>query len=333
MKISIIGAGAFGTAIAVSAERAGHDVSIWAHDPRVAEGMTQRKTNEVYLPKIPLGDRIHATHSLEETMSFSDIVIMVVPSHYYRDVLKQMLPSIKRPIKVVSATKGIENETLDRMSQVTGAELGEALAAFAVLSGPTFALELARGDPTAAVIASSDVEFAEEMQRVLSSPSLRLYHSPDVAGVELAGSIKNVIAIAAGVLEGLGLGSNTNAALITRGLHEVMRLGMALGGRQETFAGLAGMGDLVLTCTGALSRNRSVGVELGRGKSLEKIVSETRSVAEGVKTSKAAKQLAEKHGVEMPITAEVYRVIYESEAPRAAIQKLMTRSLKPEVTR
>lgn len=333
MKLSIVGAGAFGTAMAVSAERAGHDVTIWAHDPRVAEGMARRKVNEVYLPQIAFGDRIRATHALDEAIAFSDIVIMVVPSHYYRDVLKQMRPLVARPIRVVSATKGIENETLERMSQITADELGEALAAFAVLSGPTFALELARGDPTAAVVASGNVEFAEEVQRVLSSPSFRLYHSADVAGVELAGSIKNVIAIAAGVLEGLGLGFNTNAALITRGLHEVMKLGMALGGRQETFAGLAGMGDLVLTCTGGLSRNRSVGVELGRGKSLEKIVSETRSVAEGVKTSKAAKQLAEKHGVEMPITAEVYRVIYESESPRSAIQKLMSRSLKAEGTR
>jgi glycerol-3-phosphate dehydrogenase (NAD(P)+) len=217
------------------------------------------------------------------------------------------------------------------MSDVTADVLCEQLAAFAVLSGPTFALETARGDHTAAVIASKDAAFAQEVQQVMSSPTFRLYHSNDVAGVELAGSLKNVIAIAAGVLEGMGLGYNTTAALITRGLHEMTRLGLALGGRLETFAGLAGMGDLVLTCTGALSRNRTVGVLLGKGKTLDDILREAKFVAEGIKTSRAARALSERHKIEMPIATEMCRVLYDGDSPREALQRLMTRTLKAEV--
>src|SRR5213078_2326488 len=216
---------------------------------------------------------------------------------------------------------------------VSAAVLGDRLAAFAVLSGPTFALEVARGDPSAAVVASRDLDFAQAMQKALSCTSFRLYHTTDVVGVELSGSLKNVIAIAAGVLEGLGLGFNTTAALITRGLHEMTKLGVALGGRLETFAGLAGMGDLVLTCTGSLSRNRSLGVALGQGKQLEAILSETRTVAEGVKTTKAVHEIATRQLIDMPIAAEMYRVLYENEAPRDAIQRLMSRSLKAEAAR
>src|SRR6185369_9095340 len=262
--------------------------------------------------------------------AFSDTIFMVVPSHHYRSVLTQLLPHLSGRISVISGTKGIENQTLERMSEVSQAVLGDAMQSFAVLSGPTFAVEAARGDPTAAVIASSDVEFAKTVQQSMSGSAFRLYHSDDVIGVELGGSLKNVVAIAAGVLEGLGLGSNTNAALITRGLREITRLGMALGGRIETFAGLAGMGDLVLTCTGALSRNRRVGTQLGLGKRLPDILAETREVAEGVKTSRSAKDLAERHQIEMPITSEMYRVLYEDETARGAIQRLMTRTLKAE---
>lgn len=199
-----------------------------------------------------------------------------------------------------------------------------------MLSGPTFALEVARGDPTAAVVASRDVNFAQRIQQALSCTSFRLYHTTDVIGVELSGSLKNVIAIASGVLEGLGLGFNTSAALITRGLHEMTKLGVALGGRLETFAGLAGMGDLVLTCTGSLSRNRSLGVALGKGKKLEVILSETRSVAEGVKTAKAVQEMAERHEIDMPIASEMYRVLYEGASVKESLQRLMTRSLKAE---
>jgi len=303
---------------------------LWAHDPVVAMEIEQTRRNPIYLQSVALNDSVRATSSLAEASDFSDLQFMIVPSHHYRGVLAQMRPHLRRGVAVVSGTKGIENDTLQRMSEVTALELGDALRAFAVLSGPTFALETARGDPTAAVVASHDLALAEEVQHAMSSPTFRLYHSSDVAGVELAGSLKNVIAIAAGVIEGLGLGSNTTAALITRGLHEMTKLAVALGGRLETLAGLAGMGDLVLTCTGSLSRNRSVGVALGKGKPLAEILAESRTVAEGVRTSKAAKELADRRGIEMPIIAEMYRVLHEDESPRSALQRLMTRSLKAE---
>ena len=332
MRISIIGAGSFGTAMAMVAARCGNEVLLWAHDPKVAEAMATG-ANSYYLPSLTLDERITPTNSLAEAAAFSDVAFMVVPSHHYRRVLTELKSHLSEPVSIISGTKGIENETLDRMSEITADVMGESLAAFATLSGPTFALETARGDPTAAVVASADVDFAQRIQQILSCPTFRLYNTNDVVGVELAGSLKNVIAIAAGVLEGLGLGSNTNAALVTRGLHEMTRLGIGLGGRLETFAGLAGMGDLVLTCTGALSRNRSVGVQLGRGKQLPDILSETRLIAEGIKTSKSAKELAERHGIEMPITTEMFRVLYENAPPREAIQRLMSRSLKSESAR
>lgn len=331
MRIAIVGAGSFGTAMAVAASRAGNDVLLWAHDPDVAETIRDTGANPDYLEGVPLGGRIAATNDLAEAAAYADTIFMVVPSHHYRDVLTQLRASVQRPVKVISGTKGIENESLERMSQISADVLGEALAAFAVLSGPTFALETARAHPTAAVIASKDTDFAQEVQQVMSCSSFRLYHSSDVVGVELAGSLKNVIAIAAGVLEGLGLGSNTTAALITRGLHEMTRLGLALGGRLETFAGLAGMGDLVLTCTGALSRNRSVGVQLGQGMKLEEILRDAKFVAEGIKTAKSAQQISERHHIEMPIATEMYRVLYAGESPKEALQRLMTRALKAEV--
>jgi glycerol-3-phosphate dehydrogenase (NAD(P)+) len=333
MKLSIIGAGSFGTAMSIVAARCGHDVMLWSHDPAIAEAIERTGRNPSYLADLALGERVSATGSLDEAASFSDVLVMVVPSHHYREVLESLKPHVKRHVDVLSATKGIESDTLDRMSDITSSVLHGSLRSFAVLSGPTFALETARGDPTAAVVASSNSDFAKEVQKLLSCGTFRLYNTNDVVGVELAGSLKNVIAIAAGVLEGLGLGFNTNAALVTRGLHEITKLGMALGGRLETFAGLAGMGDLVLTCTGALSRNRSVGVALGRGRALADILDETRWVAEGVKTSKAAKALAERHRIEMPITTEVYRVLHEQESPKVAIQRLMSRALKGEAIR
>jgi glycerol-3-phosphate dehydrogenase (NAD(P)+) len=333
MKISVIGAGSFGTAMAVLSARCGNDTMLWAHDHKVAYAMSSMRSNPTYLPGINLDNKVAVTNELYEAAAFSDTVFMVVPSHHYRRVLTEVSAHIKRPVTVISGTKGIENESLARMSQVSADVLGNRMEAFAALSGPTFAIEVARGDPTAAVVASANVEFAQSVQQALSGSSFRLYNSSDVVGVELGGSLKNVIAIAAGVVEGLGLGSNTNAALITRGLHEITRLAIALGGKPETFAGLAGMGDLVLTCTGALSRNRSVGVALGRGKKLADILDETKFVAEGVKTARSAKELAEKQGIEMPITTEMYRVLYESASPRDAIQRLMTRSLKAETAR
>jgi glycerol-3-phosphate dehydrogenase (NAD(P)+) len=332
MKISVIGAGSFGTAMAISAARAGNEVVLWAHDPDVAATIRETGANPDYLAGMALSDRIHATNDLAEAASFADTMFMVVPSHHYREVLTNLRGHLDaRHVKVISGTKGIENESLAPMSEVTADVLGEQLAAFAVLSGPTFALETARGDPTAAVIASKNAAFAQEVQQVMSCATFRLYHSSDVAGVELAGSLKNVIAIAAGVLEGMGLGSNTTAALITRGLHEMTRLGLAFGGKLETFAGLAGMGDLVLTCTGALSRNRTVGVLLGKGKKLDDILRESKFVAEGIKTSRAARALSERHSIEMPIATEMCRVLYDGESPREGLQRLMTRTLKAEV--
>lgn len=331
MKISVIGAGAFGTAVAITAARSHNEVLLWAHDPQVAATINSTGLNPDYLAGMPLGENVRATSDLAEAASFSDTLFMVVPSHHYRNVLTDLSGHLQRPVKMISGTKGIENESLQRMSEVSAAVLGERLAAFAVLSGPTFALETARADPTVAVIASDQVDFAQEVQQVMSSPTFRLYRSPDVIGVELAGSLKNVIAIAAGVLEGLGLGSNTTAALIARGLAEMTRLGVALRGRLETFSGLAGMGDLVLTCTGSLSRNRTVGVHLGKGRKLDDILRDAKFVAEGIKTSKSAKQLSERHQIEMPIANEMYRVLYEGESPREGLQRLMTRALKAEV--
>jgi glycerol-3-phosphate dehydrogenase (NAD(P)+) len=330
VKIAVIGAGAFGTAMATIAARCGNEIVLWAHDPRVAEGIASTRANPFYLPQVEIPRNVRATNSLDEAASFSDMLFMVVPSHHYRTILGQLKPHLSGAVSVLSGTKGIEIDTQRRMSEVTKDVLGDGLAAFAVLSGPTFALEVARGDPTAAVVASRDVNFAQAMQQALSCTSFRLYHTTDLVGVEVAGSLKNVIAIAAGVLEGLGLGFNTNAALITRGLHEMTKLGVALGGRLETFAGLAGMGDLVLTCTGSLSRNRSLGVALGQGKKLETILSETRAVAEGVKTAKAVQEIADRHQIEMPIASEMYRVLYEGESVRSALQRLMTRTLKAE---
>jgi len=330
VKVSVVGAGSFGSAVADLGTRCNHDVLLWAHDPKVAEAIETTRSNPFYLPSLRFSDRLSVTASLSDIASFSDLVVMAVPSHHYRTVLSQLAEHIHYPIRVVSATKGIENQTLKRMSQVTAESLPDRLECFGAFSGPTFAIELSRGDPTAAVIASRDAHFAEEMQARLSSDTFRLYRSDDVIGVELAGSLKNVIAIAAGVLEGIGLGFNTNAALITRGLHEIRRLGMALGGRPETFAGLAGMGDLVLTCTGSISRNRAVGVELGKGKKLETILTETRLIAEGVKTCKSAHDLAQRHQIEMPIIREMHSLLYEGATAKESIQRLMTRTLKPE---
>ena len=330
MKIAVIGAGAFGTAMATVAARCDNEIVLWAHDPSVAETIAATRTNPLYLPEVTIPDNVRATSSLEEAASFSDTILMVVPSHVYREVLGRSQPRFRGPVNVISGTKGIEIDTQRRMSEISAEVLGDGLNAFGVLSGPTFALEVARGDPTAAVVASRDVNFAQAIQQALSCTSFRLYHTTDVIGVELAGSLKNVVAIAAGVLEGLGLGYNTNAALITRGLHEMTKLGVALGGRLETFAGLAGMGDLVLTCTGSLSRNRSLGVALGKGKQLQTILSETRAVAEGVKTAKAVQEIADRHQIEMPIASEMYRVLYEGVSVKTALQRLMTRSLKAE---
>lgn len=330
MRIAVVGAGSWGSALALASSRAEHEVLLWAHDPEVAAEMRETRSNRAYLPTAQFGKNVSITNDLAEIAEFSDLVLMVTPSHHYREVLTQLREHLRRPVRIVSGTKGIENESLSRVSEISESVLGEGLSSFAVLSGPTFAAEVSLDYPTTAVIASDSDEFSTLVQHELSYETFRLYRSRDVVGVELGGSLKNVIAIAAGVIEGLGYGSNTTAALITRGLHEMRRLGVNLGGAPETFAGLAGMGDLVLTCTGSLSRNRGVGVQLGQGKTLPQILQESRYVAEGVKTAKSAKQIADRHETEMPIVSEMYALLYEGETPQDSLSRLMTRSLKAE---
>lgn len=332
--LGILGAGSWGTALAVHLSGAGgHTVHLWARRADMVERLREERENADYLPGVPLPPGVLPTSDLEQ-VARCQTVLVVAPSHGFREVLRSLLEVVPRgrTVDVVSSTKGIETESLARMSQVT---FEEGIAAdrevrFAVLSGPTFAAELARGIPSAAVVASEDSDYAERLQEQLATSQLRLYSSSDVTGVELGGTTKNVIAIAAGLATGLGLGHNTLAALITRGLHEVTRLGIASGGQARTFAGLAGLGDLVLTCTGGLSRNRKTGMELAQGKTLEQIQAETQMVAEGILNSKAIAHLAETRGVEMPITEQMVEVLYEGKSPRRAVEELMTRELKSE---
>lgn len=330
MKLSVVGAGSWGSALTLLASRCGHEILIWANDPEVARTINEDRRNPKHLPGAVFEDNVTATAEIGEIAAFSDTLLMVTPSHHYRRVLTEISAARNSPLRIISGTKGIENETLQRISEISREVLGDSLAEFAVLSGPTFAKEVCAAEPSAAVIAATSEAFGTEMQSELSDASFRLYRSTDIPGVEIGGSMKNVIAIAAGVVEGLGLGHNTMAALVTRGLAEMKRLGKAVGGKPTTFSGLAGIGDLILTCTGNLSRNRGVGSRLGQGETLEEILNEKVYVAEGVRTTRSAKMLAEREGVEMPITAEMYRILYEQANPAEAIRRLMTRSLKIE---
>ena len=332
-KIAVIGAGSWGTAlsIALSRSRSPHRVSLWVYEKEVADSLRERRVNDVFLSGFEVPREIEITQDLAEALREAAIVLGVMPSAHARGLYRAMLAHITSQTAIVSATKGLEPETLLRMTQVIEQVVSPKFPPrVAALSGPSFAREVARGDPTAVVIASADASLAAEIQEEISGPMLRLYANTDVAGVELGGAVKNVIAIAAGVIEGLGFGNNTTAALITRGLAEMSRLGAALGARPETMAGLAGMGDLVLTCTGALSRNRSVGVELGKGRKLEEITGSMRMVAEGVETTAATRTLARRLNIEMPITEQMYAVLYEGRSPRDAIRELMERRLKHE---
>ncbi len=335
-EIAIIGAGAWGTALSIVLGRKGtHNVRLWAFEKEVCESICARRTNDLFLPTAQIPTTVTANNSLDAALAGAEIVVSVMPSHHCRRVFQQMAPALKPEMLFVSATKGIENDTLLRMDQVI-CDVVRAKANFAprigALSGPSFAKEVAKGDPTAITIASRDRDLASTIQREFSDPSFRVYTNDDVAGVELGGSLKNVIAIAAGVCDGLGLGHNTIAALVTRGLAEITRLAVACGGRPETLAGLAGMGDLVLTCTGGLSRNRTVGVELGRGRKLDEVIAGMHGmVAEGVLTTNAAIGLARKMGVEMPITHQMHLILNEGKPPRDAIRELMTRPAASEV--
>lgn len=333
-RIAIIGAGSWGTALALVAARAGNEVRLWAHSAEVAEGLRQERENKVYLPSFHLPDLIAPTNDLAEALAGAEIVLTVVPSHVCREIYLRMLAlllSDGAQMIFVNATKGIEIATQMRMEEVVRDVLQAKFEPrYVVLSGPSFAQEVAKDEPCAIVAASSSMESAAMVQQALSSSRFRVYTNNDVAGVEIAGAIKNVMAIATGAVNGLGLGYNSAAALVTRGLAEITRLAVKLGGRAETMAGLAGMGDLVLTCFGSLSRNRRVGFELGRGRKLEAIIGEMREVAEGVKTAKAAHDLAVKLGVEMPITTGVFQMLYEGKSPRELELELMERPLKAE---
>jgi glycerol-3-phosphate dehydrogenase (NAD(P)+) len=329
--IAVIGAGSWGTALSLALSNIGHTVQLWAYEEEVVASIRRCRENKLFLPGVRLPEGITPSTDLSETIRGAEFVLTVMPSHVCRMLYEQMLPSLRPDMILVSATKGLEVERLMRMSEVIRSVTERHFAPrLAVLSGPSFAREVARGDPTAVVVASQDPQAAHLVQEKFSSRTLRLYTSNDVAGVELGGAVKNVIAIAAGVIGGLGLGHNPMAALITRGLAEMTRLACACGARHETLAGLAGMGDLVLTCTGDLSRNRSVGVELGKGRKLAEIVRSMHEVAEGVKTTEATVALARLHGIEMPITGQVYRILQDQISPRDAIRELMERTLKTE---
>ena len=331
--IAIIGGGSWGTALvlALARSRARHKLRLWVRERDVAARMRKSRENDLFLPGFELPKGALVTDDLREAAAGADIVISVVPSQFLRRMWKEVRGHLGRDTLVLSATKGLELETLARPSevilQVAGADITQRLAA---ISGPSFAREVAAGLPTAAVIASSNEALARDLQAELAGPDLRLYTNPDIIGVEIGGAVKNVIAIAAGLSDGLELGNNARAALITRGLAEITRLAVACGGQRETMAGLAGLGDLVLTCTGALSRNRTVGLELGRGKKLKKILAGKHMVAEGVETTRAARALGRKLGVELPITEQMYRMLFEGQDPRAAVRELMERTLRQE---
>ena len=329
--IAIIGGGGWGTALAITLARIERDVRLWVYEPYLVETMIATHENPLYLPSVRIPSAVRVSNRAEEVLAGVHIVILAVPSHVYRQVFSNMLPLLNGEMFFVSATKGIENETLMRMSEVV-ADVAKArfTPRIAAISGPTFAPEVARGEPTALVVASPDEQLRLFLQKELSVPRFRLYTNPDLIGVEISAAVKNIIAIAAGVVDGLGLGSNPIAALITRGLAEMTRLVVACGGRRETLSGLSGLGDLVLTSYGNLSRNRRLGVALGQGKDIEDVLSSTRMVAEGVKTAKSTVALARKLNVEMPIAEKMYAVLYEGLKPQDAISDLMERKLKEE---
>lgn len=330
-KIGVIGAGAWGTALAMQLADKGHDVTLWMYERDLAEETSRTRENRVYLPGFTLPKSLAVTSGMEAAARNKGLVLSVVPSHTVRTVSTQLAPFLSPGTIIVSASKGLEIETLMPLSDVFKDTLSpEHHNNLCFLSGPSFAKEVAQKMPTAVALASYDPAIGRKAQEIFSNAYFRVYTNTDVVGVELAGSLKNVVAIAAGVLEGLGYGYNTMAALLTRGLAEMSRLGAAMGGNLQTFSGLAGMGDLVLTCTGGLSRNRTLGVRLGKGEKLDDIMKGAKTVAEGVKTAKAAQDLAKKYHMHMPIVEEVYRILYEGKDPRKALRDLMARDLKAE---
>jgi glycerol-3-phosphate dehydrogenase (NAD(P)+) len=345
-KIAILGGGSWGTALSIVLSRSHkpHDISLWMRDPALAYAVSKSRVNELYLPGCPIPAAIAITTDLAHALAHANIIVGAMPSAYARAVYSRALPFIEKTTPVfVSAAKGLEPSTHLRLTEVLLQVMADKISpapGIAVLSGPSFALEAARGDPTAVVVASQTLEpvgnshggktVASYIQAEFAGPSFRLYTNDDVVGVELAGAMKNVMAIAAGACQGLGLGTNAVAALITRGLAEMARLAMALGARAETLSGLAGLGDLVLTCTGSLSRNRQLGIELGKGRALVEIVAATRMVAEGVGTAGALLALASEYQIELPITAQVNAILHHGKSPRDAMEEIMGRPQKRE---
>lgn len=328
MHCAVVGAGAWGTALADLLATNGCDVRLWAFEPDVAEAVNERRQNPRFLPGVSLAPGVRATNVLMEALDAAALVVYAVPSAHLRAVARSGAADVPRTAVLAVATKGIEQDSLALMTDVVEAEV-RARAVVAV-SGPSFAAEVAARQPTAVVAASRDVVAAQLVQETLSSAAFRVYTHDDVTGVELGGALKNVMAVATGIAEGVGLGFNSRAALITRGLAEMTRLGVALGAHEGTFAGLAGMGDLVLTCTGALSRNRAVGLAVGRGATLEQALAGKETVAEGVATARSARALAQREGVEMPIVETVYRVLFEGYPARNGVIELMARGLRAE---
>jgi len=330
-QVAVVGAGAWGTALAIQAVRAGFAPRLWVFEPELLSIIRASAENPWFLPGVRLPESIEPRNDLAAVVRGVETVVIAVPSHVFRSVARAMAPHLAPGARVLSAAKGIEEDRLARMSEILTEELPQAhRPRVAVLSGPTFAHEVGHGRPTAAVLASGDPEVARELQRALGTPTFRLYTQADVTGVELGGALKNVMAIATGIADGLELGYNARAALLTRGLAEITRLGVALGARPRTFAGLAGLGDLILTCTGELSRNRRLGLALARGESLAEWQASTRSVAEGVRTAHAGLALAHRTGVTAPVIAEVAAVLFERKAPREALLALLSRSARPE---
>ncbi len=329
-RVAVLGAGSWGTALSIHLARAGRPVRLWARDAALVDDMIAASANTRYLPDVPFPSGVTPTASLETALAAAAFVVVAVPSHGLRAVVRAAAPMIPDGAIVISAAKGLEVDSLDRMSQVIEGET-KGRAPVVVLSGPSFASEVARGLPAAVLAASSDQAAATRVQEHFRGPGFRLYASEDVAGVEIGGALKNVIAIGAGVVEGLGLGHNAMAALITRGLAEISRLASAEGGRRDTLAGLSGLGDLVLTCTGNLSRNRQVGIQLGRGRSLRDILAGMHMVAEGVRTTRAALALGARHGIELPIASQMQMVLDARLSPLAAVEALMGRRQRAEV--
>jgi len=330
LRVSVLGAGAWGTTLADMLARNNVPTTLWVREPELAERMREHRVNDAFLPDVSIAPELDIESDPAKALTQADVFLLVVPSQFMRATLENFRDLLPRRPVMVCASKGIELESLAPMSRVVAEALEEKAPRYASLSGPSFAAEVSRDMPTSVALGCADLDLARQLRELFSTPFFRVYSTPDYRGVELGGAVKNVIALAAGMSDGLGFGHDARAALITRGLAEMSRLGEAMGAQERTFMGLSGMGDLVLTCTGDLSRNRQVGLKLGQGRTLDQIMGEMNAVAEGVKTAKSLYALAQKLGVELPITEQVYRILYQDAEPREAVTRLMGRALKDE---